>query len=98
MSVGFKAPMPLWSGQDGTWWASHFMGWEAGAGLVLLPLPIFLWYCRKLLRVHRAGEVALLSVGSTGGECRPHSNLSRGEVSYIFPFLPFPPEELHCLF
>ena len=26
------------SGQDGMWWVSHLMGWEAGTGLVLLPL------------------------------------------------------------
>lgn len=88
-------------GQDDMWWVRHLMGWEAGAGLVLLPLvhlDLFVVLQETLLPVHGAEEVALLSVGSMGGEHRPHSYLWCGEVNQIFPFLPFPPEDLRCLF
>lgn len=57
------------NGQDGTWWVSHLMGWEAGSGQVLLPLvnlDLFMVLRETLLPAHRAGEVPLPSVGGTG--------------------------------
>lgn len=78
------------SGQDGMWWIIDHMGWEAGAGLVLLPLvhlDLFVVLQETLLPVHRPGEVALPSVGGTGDKCRPYSDLWCGEMNQIFPSL-----------
>ena len=44
------------------------MGWEAGAGLALLPLvhPDLFVVCQEaLLPAHRAGVVSLLSLGAS---------------------------------
>lgn len=67
MSVGFKAPIPLSerSGWHVVGYRPH--GWEAGAGLVLLPLvhlDLSVVLQETLLPVHRAGEVALPSGGA----------------------------------